>query len=333
MFPPNPGTLPLQTRGVNSFPNDGIPAAAKAGMQARIGDAMQPRPKPSTSAFHELRGIRYHVRTWGAPDAPRVVMLHGWMDVSASFQFLVDALARDWQVIAPDWRGFGRSQWSGTPYWFPDYYADLDALLDIYSPDAPVCLVGHSMGGNIACTYSGIRPDRVAKLVSLEGFGYLRMTPDMAPGRYERWLGELRNPPRFKPYPSLDAVAARLTARNSRLTEARARFLAGHWSRRLDDGTYVLLADPGHKLSNPVLNRVEENVACWRRVTAPVLWIWGRQTNSRGWQNDTPEQIAQRRGAFRRFREEVIEDAGHMLHHDQPEALARLIEPFLLDGS
>uniref|UniRef100_UPI002362DFF1 alpha/beta fold hydrolase n=3 Tax=Pseudomonadota TaxID=1224 RepID=UPI002362DFF1 len=80
---------------------------------------------------------------------PPLVLLHGWMDVGASFQFVVDALAGDREVIALDWRGFGLSEASGAGcYWFPDYLADLDALLDAVSPSAPVDLLGHSMGGN-----------------------------------------------------------------------------------------------------------------------------------------------------------------------------------------
>src|ERR1035437_356737 len=109
--------------------------------------------KSSNSEFIDLRGLRIHVRTWGPVDAPPLFMLHGWMDFSATFQFLVDAFSRDWRVIAPDWRGFGESQWQNDSYWFANYLADLEALLDHYSPDEPARLVGHSMGSNVACLY------------------------------------------------------------------------------------------------------------------------------------------------------------------------------------
>ena len=94
--------------------------------------------KPSQSLTVPIRGLDYHVRSWGEADAPKLFMLHGWMDVGASFQFLVDALQRDWHVIAPDWRGFGLSEWSADGYWFADYIADLDALLDHFTPGEPV---------------------------------------------------------------------------------------------------------------------------------------------------------------------------------------------------
>jgi len=285
--------------------------------------------KTSRSEFHAIRGIRHHVRLWGDAGRPRLFLLHGWMDVSASFQFLVDAFKRDWQVIAPDWRGFGLSGWTAEGYWFQDYYADLDALLDIYSPDAPACVVGHSMGGNIACTYSGIRPARVRTLISLEGFGTARSHPDMAPGRYERWLDELRDPPTLRPYASFEAVAERLRKNNPRLTEDKAHFLARHWARQAESGEVVLRFDPRHKIVNPVMSQVDQLIACWKRVTCPVLWVVTNDTDTRGWRKDSPAQLAERKSAFRNFSEALLEDSGHMMHHDQPERLAAMIENFL----
>lgn len=285
--------------------------------------------KPSQSHMHTIRNLRYHVRTWGDPAAPKVFLLHGWMDVSASFQFLVDCFRREWYVVAPDWRGFGLTEWAAGGYWFPDYYADLDALLEIYQPDTPVNLVAHSMGGNIACTYAGLRPQRVARLVSLEGFGMGRTAPDQAPERYQQWLDELRAPPRFNPYASFEAVAARLQKNNRRLTDEQAHFLAQHWARENAPGEVMLRSDPKHKIVNPVLNRLEEILACWRQVTAPVLWVAGDETNGRGWRTDSAQQLAERKAAFRDFREIVLPDCGHMMHHDQPVKLAAIIEEFI----
>jgi pimeloyl-ACP methyl ester carboxylesterase len=288
--------------------------------------------KPSRSEFHTIRNLRHHVRLWGESHQPKIFLLHGWMDVSASFQFLVDELKRDWLVIAPDWRGFGLSEWTREGYWFQDYYADLDALIDIYAPGEAVHLVGHSMGGNIACTYAGVRSARVKKLISLEGFGMGRATPEMAPARYERWLDELKEPPTLRPYTSFDAVAARLRKNNLRLTQDKAQFLAQHWARQADTGEVVLRFDPRHKIANPVLSRLEELIECWKRVTCPVLWVMTNEVDPRGWRKDTPAQFQQRTGAFRNFRQMLLEDSGHMMHHDQPQKLAAIIEDFLLQG-
>jgi pimeloyl-ACP methyl ester carboxylesterase len=285
--------------------------------------------RESTSHFHEFRGLTHHVRTWGSPDAPKLVLLHGWMDVSASFQFLVDSFARGWHVIAPDFRGFGLSGWTREGYWFPDYYADLERILDIYQPDRPVLLVGHSMGGVVAGIFAGIRPGRVERLAVLEGLGLARRPATDAPLRYAEWLDELRDPPRFRPYASFDEVAARLTRNNPRLTADKAAFLAKHWAKRLDSGEVVLVSDPRHKMANPVLFRIDEAVACWKRVTAPTLLVFGKDSNIPRRIKETPEQFAERTSAFANRREVEIDDCGHMMHHDQPERLAQMLEEFL----
>jgi pimeloyl-ACP methyl ester carboxylesterase len=207
--------------------------------------------KSSRSEFITVRGLRYHIRHWGSDDAPRLFMLHGWMDMSASFQFMVDCLRRDWHVIAPDWRGFGLTDNSGADsYWFPDYLGDLDAILQHYSPDAPVNLLGHSMGANAVSIYAGVRPARIRKLINLEGFGLPVTRAEDAPGRYAKWLDELREAPALRHYATLADVVARLQKTNPRLTGERAAFLADHWAKQNADGAWEILGDPAHKLSS-----------------------------------------------------------------------------------
>jgi pimeloyl-ACP methyl ester carboxylesterase len=252
------------------------------------------------------------------------------MDVGASFQFAVDELQRDWFVAAPDWRGFGLTQWATDGYWFLDYLGDLDALLDIYSPDAPCPIVGHSMGGNIVNLYAGARPARVSHLVLAEGFGLKATQPTKSPERIGRWLDELRNEAQLRPYANFGEVAERLMKNNPRLARDKADFLAQHWARRRDDGTVELAADPRHKQVNPVLYRIEEALASWERITAPVLWLWGENhADLKRWAGDDPADWQRRRAAFRRLTEVTIPDAGHMMHHDQPRAFARAIEDFI----
>ncbi|MGB5082199.1 MAG: alpha/beta hydrolase [Burkholderiales bacterium] len=287
--------------------------------------------KPSESVFVPVRGLRYHCRCWGEARAPKLFMLHGWMDVSVSFQFVVDALRRDWRVIAPDWRGFGLSEWGRhDSYWFPDYFADLDRLLGHFQPEAPVTLIGHSMGGNVAAMYAGIRPERVARLINLEGFGLAGASAERAPERYARWLGELAREKRgFRDYDSFEALAERLRANNSRLSGEKASFLARHWGRVKPDGRVELASDPAHKLVNPVLYRVAEAEACWRRVSAPVLWVSGEGTRMPELLGLSGADLAAHKACFRRLAERVVPDAGHMLHHDQPGRVAEIIEEFL----
>ena len=286
--------------------------------------------RPSDSEFLQLRGLRYHVRRWRHDGAPKMLLLHGWMDVSASFQFLVDALRGEWDVYAPDWRGYGLTDWGKSDcYWFPDYLADLDFLLDWIEPRGAANLIGHSLGGNVAALYAGVRPQRVAKLVNLEGFGLAATRPEQAPRRYARWLDELHDPPRLRSYADFAELAQRLRSNNPRLTRERADFLARHWGREAGDGTVVLRGDPAHKIVNPILYRVDEVRACWQQVSAPVLWVdaEGSDTLQRLKLDDA--QHAERRGAFANVEYVTVRGAGHMLHHDQPEETARLVERFL----
>jgi len=274
--------------------------------------------------------LRYHVRRWRHDGAPKMVLLHGWMDVSASFQFLVDALQREWDVYAPDWRGYGLTDWGKSDcYWFPDYLADLDCLLDWIEPQAPANLVGHSLGGNVAALYAGVRPQRVARLVNLEGFGLPATRPEQAPRRYARWLEELREPPRLRSYAGFQELAQRLRKANPRLGAERADFLARHWGREAADGTVLLRGDPAHKIVNPVLYRYEEMRACWEQVSAPVLWVDADGSDTLQRLKLDEAQHAERRGAFANLHYVTVHGAGHMLHHDQPEETARLIEAFL----
>jgi pimeloyl-ACP methyl ester carboxylesterase len=286
--------------------------------------------RPSESLFLEVRGLRYHVRRWPGDAARKVVLLHGWMDVSASFQFLVDEMKPDWDVYAPDWRGYGLSAWSGADnYWFPDYIADLDFLLNRIQPGAPVNLVGHSLGGNVGGLYAGIHPERVARFVNLEGFGMPTTRPDQAPKRYARWIKELKGEPGWRPYASYSELADRLQRNNPRLKRERAEFLARHWGKD-DPAGVVLRSDPAHKLVNATLYRVDEAQACWERVTAPVLWVDAEHSETRTRMRLTAEELAGRRAAFKNLKYLTVKDAGHMLHHDRPEEVARLIEEFLV---
>jgi pimeloyl-ACP methyl ester carboxylesterase len=266
-------------------------------------------------------------------------MVHGWMDVGASFQFVVDALGAvgdgPRHIVAMDWRGFGLTDPSGSDsYWFPDYLGDLDALLTTQWPGQPVDLLGHSMGGNVVMSYAGVRPQRIRRLVNLEGFGLPATTPEDAPSRLAAWLDDLGRPAALKDYASVDEVAARLCANNPRLPPDRAAWLAPHWARPDGSGRWQILGDAAHKRTNPVLYRVEEILATWRAITAPLLWVEGAATDTERWWRGryTRQEFEQRLNQVGSpVRRVTLADAGHMLHHDQPEALARELQAFL-DG-
>ncbi len=313
-----------------------------------IIERMYKESRSFSSEFVPLRGLRYHVQRWGpartpVASLPLLVLLHGWMDVAASYQFMVDALSDSFMagrtIIAPDWRGFGQTRPLHADehpdcYWFPDYLGDLDFLLDHYAPAQQVDLVGHSMGGNVAMMYSGARPERIRKLVNLEGFGLPPSEPRHAPGRYARWMDGLKSLHQgalaLTAYNDISGVARRLMRTNPRLTQDKADWLARHWARPNAEGKWEIQGAPAHKVPSAQLYRADEALAIYRNIKAPTLAVEASDDSLAKWGslyslNDYHERLKQ----IPQYQVSVIKDAGHMLHHDQPEQLARLVENFL----
>lgn len=279
---------------------------------------------PNVQRKVSLRGVNYCVNEWGDADAPLLVYLHGWADTGSTFQFVVDALRSEWRVVAPDWRGFGRSSCDCTSYWFPDYLADLHALLDIYSANDPVRLVGHSMGANVASLYAGTMPERVRAYVNVEGFGLADSKPDDAPGRYRAWIEQSNDAPGFSEYADFEALAARIRRRHPAMGAAEAAYVASEWAKEDPDGAVRLRADPRHKLPNPVLYRRAEAVACCRAATAEVLLVVGKSSAFLDHFDSAAALM------FKDSKSVAIGGGGHMLHFEAPQALADEIEKFLL---
>ena len=303
---------------------------------------MYKEKRPPRSEFVPIRGISYHVLHWGQTSGtlPPLVLVHGWMDVAASYQFVVDALsdafAEGRSIIAPDWRGYGKTSANGADnFWYPDYLADLDFLLDHYAPGQAIDLVGHSMGGNVAMLYAGVRPERIRKLINLEGFGMPVTRPSQAPGRFAKWMDELKSLHKgelaLKPYADVDGVARRLMRTNPRLPADKADWLARHWASPDAQGQWNILGDAAHKIVNAQLYRVDEVLEIYQRISAPMLAIEASDDSlSKWWQGKyTLAEYHERLKFVPQVSTAVIQDAGHMLHHDQPEQLARLIEGFL----
>jgi len=294
--------------------------------------------RPSRSEFVPIRQLQYHVRVWGKPSPDKVplVMVHGWMDVAASYQFMVDAFSQEHHVIAPDWRGYGLTSAGGADnFWYPDYLADLDFLLDHYAPGQAVNLVGHSMGGGVVMQYAGIRPERVRRLVNLEGFGMPATQPDQAAGRFARWMDDLKQLHRgelaLRPYPDSAGVARRLMKTNPRLGEDKANWLAQHWAQQNSAGEWQIMGDAAHKMANANLYRVDEVLAIHARINMPTLMVEAADNKLNDWWKGryTLAEHHERMRAVPQVQIVRIEEAGHMMHHDQPEQLAALIEGFI----
>ena len=280
----------------------------------------------SYSEFISVHGLRYHLRCWGAADAPQLFMAHGWMDVSETFDPVARRLAERFCVRIPDWRGFGLTQWPQEGYWFPDYVADLDAILDHYAPSEPVLLAGHSMGAQVVSLYAGARPQRVSRLAILDGLflpdGAVSRTPTM----YAKWLDHLRALPPTPAYDSFADLARRVQRRHPKLSTEHCEFVARCWGEQKSDGKIRLRTDPKHLLDMPRPYRQDESDAVWACITAPTLFVDGGASTFS--QSLPPGELARRRALFRDHRSSVIENAGHMLHFEAPDALADALLAF-----
>lgn len=255
----------------------------------------------------------------GPPEYPPVVVLHGFLEQGASWDRVARALGR--RVVAPDQRGHGRSGHvgSGGFYHFWDYVPDVDALVEHLG--APVDLVGHSMGGTVACLYAGTRPEAVRRLVLVEGLG----PPDAAGDAVDRaraFLAHRRDPPVHRPMRDTDEAAARLVRADAGIPLEVARALAGRATRPLDGGV-VWSWDALHRARTPTPFSASTFRAFLTEIRAPVLVVDGGRSPWR-----LPDE-AERVACLRDARRVVVEGAGHLVHHDAPVALATAIRAFL----
>lgn len=292
--------------------------------------------KPGRSEFISIRGLRYHVRHWGDEAAPKLFLIHGWLDNSATFQFLVDALQGDWHCIAPDWRGYGLTQWSGSDtYWYGDFIADLDQLLKHYQPGVPVKLVAHSFGASVSGVYAGIRPERIEKFVNIDAYGAKPGGGAEALQHYRRWLRRINRAAPEHHYKSWEDLEERLQRMHPRIPKERVQYLARHWAVERD-GQIVLNHDPAHARNDgmDLTNRLDEAMAAWQEVTAPTLIFLASHG---GAVNRAPDltpgaTAAERFGSFRNHRQIWFDDTGHMMQIERPAELAPLIERFMNGG-
>jgi pimeloyl-ACP methyl ester carboxylesterase len=284
-----------------------------------------------------VRGLNIHYLEWGEPKGDPIVLIHGWRDHARSWTYLADALQRKamrppW-IIAPDCRGHGDSGWAGTGgyYHFPDYVHDLDCVMDSLKAPA-VTLVGHSMGGTISFLYTGACPERVRKLILIEGIGPLGMAFQDAPFRMRKFLSEMKaireestvEYASFE-YPSVEAAAKRLERVNPRLTAERALELTRWGMRQSEGGKWVWKFDPLHRTTSPQPFYAAQALEFYRRIECPVLVITGRESK----QTPRPD-MQQRLAAIRDHRQVEISGAAHMIHHDNPDDLAEAVMSFII---
>jgi len=280
--------------------------------------------------YIDIRGLRYHVQEWGDRANPTLFMVHGWMDCGASFKFMAPYLIERFHIVAPDLRGFGDTEHAPGGYWFPDYYADLDALLNHYSPDQKANLVGHSMGGNIVMMYAGIQPERVARVLSLDSVGIRPTSSADTPERYRQWLGETLSSEPAKVYPNVETLKQSIRKGNPSFSEDIVDEVVELWAKHVgDNGKMMLKHDHSHRYINPVRYNFDEVIEVWKQVTARAGLVMAEKTPLSQFV-DVEQRVGQMRELLGIVDKDyfLIEDAHHMLHMERPQDTAECIQQF-----
>ncbi len=282
---------------------------------------------PSWSEYLPIRGVRYHVRHWGTVGAPKIFLFHGWMDVSATWQFLVDELIAqtewgDWHFIAPDWSGYGLSESRPGGSLLLGFVGDMEQLVQHYAGDEMIKIVGHSMGANLSCIYAGARRERVSHLVNLEGLspmpGPLFHQP--LPAQVARWLSGSKG--NTRDYSSREEFAQRLVKKNSLLTESRAAFLATHFLTLADNGRYVPRATAEARQMAPIYPHVDQIMELLRNISAQVLLVQGTESFVHKAYADHKSVLAERLACFKKRSDLILQGASHNVHHEFPTKIA-----------
>ena len=283
-----------------------------------------------TSHSYMSQRLKLHYADWGNAGAPPLLLVHGGRDHCRSWDWVAQQLSADWHVIAPDLRGHGDSQWAADGcYGVMDHVYDLAQL--IHQMDAgPVTIVAHSLGGNISLRYTGLYPDKVKKLVAIEGLG---PSPTMQAerakvafaDRWRKWIVDKRAAAGRLPkrYPTLQAALERMRSENAYLTAEQARHLTVHGANRNEDGSYSWKFD-NHWMVWPFYDMPEDEVeALWGQINCPTLLMYGANS----WASN-PEKDG-RLAHFNTARVVEFADAGHWLHHDQFDRFMAELKAFL----
>lgn len=292
---------------------------------------MSPAASPGpTSRVYFSQRLRLHYVDWGNAGAPPLLLVHGGRDHCRNWDWLAETLSHDWHIIAPDLRGHGDSQWSqdGT-YMMAGYIYDLAQLIHQLKL-APVTIIAHSLGGNIALRYAGLYPENVTRLIAIEGLGpspkvLAERLKKGFPERMRTWIAEQRGLSGRLPrrYASIEDAWKRMQEENKHLTPEQARHLTVHGVNQNEDGTYSWKFD-NYVRSWPPYDMTTRNVEeLWARISCPTLLVYGKESWA---SNPTADGRA---AHFKNAEIVTVEGAGHWVHHDKLEEFVALTRRFL----
>lgn len=277
--------------------------------------------------------LRLNFVDWGNPEAPPLLLLHGGRDHCRNWDWVAERLRSDWHIIAPDLRGHGDSAWSPDGnYSVAAHLYDLAQLIHQQKLE-PVTIIAHSFGAHVSLRYAGIFPDKVKRLVAIEGIfspgkQFFDDSNASVAVRLRNWIADERKMAGRQPrrYATIEDAFHRMVEENQRLSVIQARHLTQHGMNQNEDGTF------SWKFDNYVRNRSPHDVTgkeldeLWGNITCPILHVYG----SDSWMED-PKAAGHMR-LFQNAGLAKFDGAGHWVHHDQLDAFVERTREFLLES-
>jgi pimeloyl-ACP methyl ester carboxylesterase len=284
--------------------------------------------EPISHFFYSHR-LKLQFWDWGTNGKPVMILVHGGLDHARNWDWVARALREDYHVYALDLRGHGNSAWApGALYSVAEHVLDLSGLADIVK-GFPIYIIGHSLGAVVTLLYAGVYPDRVKKIVAIEGVGLPPVTKPQRPptDRIRDWIERVRSAENRTPhsYPDLASAVQRMKEANPFLSDSVAEHLTLHGTNWNADGSIIWKFDNFARLGAPYGMNAEEAAAVMSRITCPVLLFWGRESFAVD-PDDAPETPV-----LRDRRIVKVDRAGHWVHHDQLELFLRETKKFLAE--
>ena len=285
---------------------------------------------PSSHIYFSQR-LRLHYVDWGNPDGPPMLLIHGGRDHCRNWDWVAEHFAKDYHIIAPDLRGHGDSQWEASGnYTQISYVYDIAQLLQQKNMH-DVTVIGHSLGGAIALMYTALFPERVKKLVAIEGMG---PSPSLAAkqveisinNRVRSWVDDMRKLSGRLPrrYDTLDDAFKRMRDENPHLSEEQARHLTLHGANQNEDGTYSWKFDNYVRVFSMSGLPNEEVKKMYGEISCPTLLMRGEES----WASD-PVADGRTQCFNCPIEYQSFANAGHWVHHDQLDGFVDRVSEFL----